>query len=114
MKSVLKSLVLVPLVAIVTLFAVMNREFVSVIFDPLDWTGLGTSVSVPMFVVIFGSVAVGVIAGGLSVWFAQGRHRRAARQNAREAARHRAEVERLRTETGAAPSDSRALVSTIR
>ena len=117
MKSFLKSLVLVPLVALVTLFAVLNRQFVAVNIDPLDWTGLGQTVSVPMFVVIFASVAIGVLAGGVSVWVAQGRHRRAARAASREAARQRAEVERLRSEAGPASAGAepgRALVSTIR
>jgi uncharacterized integral membrane protein len=117
MKSFLKSLVLVPLVALVTLFAVLNRQFVAVNIDPLDWTGLGQTMSVPMFVVIFGSVAVGVLAGGISVWVAQGRHRRAARVASREAARNRAEIDRLRADQGAvAPGTEtgRSLVSTIR
>ncbi|WP_293857850.1 lipopolysaccharide assembly protein LapA domain-containing protein [uncultured Alsobacter sp.] len=117
MKSFLKSLILVPLVALVTLFAVLNRQFVAVNIDPLDWTGLGQTMSVPMFVVIFVSVAIGVVAGGVSVWVAQGRHRRAARAASREAARHRAEVERLRAEStpvSAGGDTGRALVSTIR
>ncbi len=96
MKGFLKALVIVPLAAVLTLFAVVNRAPVSVAFDPLDWLGLGGSVSVPLFVVIFVSAALGVIIGGAAVWVGQGRHRKAARFHAREAARHQAEVERLR------------------
>ncbi|MHB2167275.1 lipopolysaccharide assembly protein LapA domain-containing protein [Alsobacter sp. R-9] len=98
MKGFLKALVLVPLAAAITLFAVINREPVHVTFDPLEWSGFGQSVTVPLFVVIFAAVAIGVILGGSAVWLAQGRHRRAARSHAREAARHREELARIKTD----------------
>ncbi len=101
MKGFLKLIVLVPLAAIATLFAVINRDSVQLTFDPLDWTGLGQAVSVPLFVVIFAALATGVILGGSAVWLTQGRHRKAARVHAREAARHREELERLRSDTPA-------------
>lgn len=102
MKGFLKALVLAPIAALVTLFAVINRHAVELTFDPLDWTGLGQAVTVPLFVVIFASLATGVILGGSAVWLAQGRHRKAARTHAREAARHRDEIERLRTSSAPA------------
>ncbi len=48
---------LVPIAALATLFAVINRHVVLVTFDPLDWTGLGQAVSVPLFLVIFATLA---------------------------------------------------------
>jgi len=105
MKGFLKLLVLVPLAALATLFAVINRHMVEVTFDPLDWTGLGQVVSVPLFLVIFATLAFGVVLGGSAVWLTQGRHRRAARVHAREAARHREELDRLRADgTTAVPA----------
>jgi hypothetical protein len=116
MKKIFKLLILVPLVLLVTLFAILNRGSVSVMYDPFDWAGLGQTVSVPMFLVIFFSAAAGVIAGGISVWLAQGRHRKAARVSAREAARQRAEVERLRVEGSPStkPAAGGALAPSIR
>ena len=102
MKGFLKLLVLLPIAALATLFAVINRHAVLVTFDPLDWTGLGQAVSVPLFLVIFATLAVGVMLGGAAVWLTQGRHRRAARVHAREAARHREELERMRADGGTA------------
>ena len=60
MKGFLKLLVLLPLAALATVFAVINRDVVMVTFDPLDWTGLGQTLSVPLFLVIFAALAVGV------------------------------------------------------
>jgi uncharacterized integral membrane protein len=96
MRGFLKALVIVPLAALLTLFAVVNRAPVELTFDPLEWSGMGERIAVPLFVVIFLSAAVGVIIGGVAMWFGQGRHRKAARANARAAARHLAELERLR------------------
>jgi len=46
---------------------------------------------------------IGVVAGGVAVWFAQGRYRRAARRSRAEADRWRAEAEAARARLGAAP-----------
>jgi hypothetical protein len=110
MKSVLKALILLPIVVAVTLFSVANRTPVPVSIDPLDWFGL-PNIAVPLFAVVFVATALGVVLGGVAVWLTQGRHRRAARLHAREAARQKAEVERLRREPGGREI---APVSTIR
>jgi uncharacterized integral membrane protein len=114
MKSFLKAIVLLPIVALVTLFAVANRAPVAVEFDPFDWFGVGASITVPLFAIVFAAAAIGVVLGGSAVWLSQGRHRKAARLNAREAARQRSEVERLRAETGASGSSPALTSSTIR
>jgi uncharacterized integral membrane protein len=98
MKGFLKALLLVPIMAVVILFAVMNRTPVTVELDPLGLMGQGMPVSVPLFLLVFLAVAVGVVLGGAAVWLAQGRHRKSARLNAREAARFRAEIDRMRQE----------------
>jgi uncharacterized integral membrane protein len=114
MKSFLKAIVLLPIVALVTLFAVANRAPVAVEFDPFDWFGVGSGITVPLFAIVFAAAAIGVVLGGSAVWLSQGRHRKAARLNAREAARQRSEVERLRAETGASGSAPALTSSTIR
>jgi len=95
--AVLKALILIPIVAIAVLFAVSNRTPVIVELDPLNLFGEGLPLSIPLFVIVFVAVAAGVMIGGCAVWLAQGRYRKAARVAAREVARNRAEVERLRT-----------------
>jgi uncharacterized integral membrane protein len=94
MKSFLKLLVLLPIVVIVTIFAIANRELVQVTVDPFGWFDM-PAVGVPLFLVLFLSCALGVVLGGTAVWIGQGRHRRAARLNAKAAARHKAELDRV-------------------
>ena len=56
--------------------------------------------ALPLFVVVFATLMLGVLIGGFASWIGQGRHRRAARQA-------RAEVERLRADaiSARAPAD---------
>lgn len=111
MKSFLKLLVLLPIVVVVTIFAIANRELVQVTVDPFGWFEM-PPLGVPLFLVLFLSVAVGVVLGGTAVWLGQGRHRRAARLNAKAAARHKAELDRLAT--GSTPVNALTGPSTIR
>ena len=88
--------------AIITIFAVANRTARPVTIDPFGWFDW-PQVAIPLFLLLFGAAAVGVVIGGSAVWLAQGRHRKAARLNARMAARHKAELDRL-TATSQAPA----------
>lgn len=91
MKAVLKWLVLVPVGVILLVFAIANREPVRVVVDPLPGQYSLFEITAPLFIVLFLAAGLGVLAGGIATWFAQGRHRRAARHA-------RADVERLRRE----------------
>ncbi len=73
-------LVLVPLAIIILMFAVANREIVTVSFDPFNATQPAASISVPLFVLIFILVILGVIIGGMASWLRQSGYRRAARR----------------------------------
>jgi uncharacterized integral membrane protein len=85
--------VLLPLAIILILFAVANRTEVVVSFDPFEGKESPLTVFVPLFIVIFASVIIGVIIGALASLARQWRLWRAAR-NAEEEAKHfRAELE---------------------
>jgi uncharacterized integral membrane protein len=88
-------LVLVPLAIIILMFAVANREIVTVSFDPFNATAPAASVSVPLFVLIFVLVILGVIVGGVAAWLRQSGYRRAARQRDAEVSALRREIETL-------------------
>jgi uncharacterized integral membrane protein len=94
MLRYLKFLILAPVaVAIVTL-AVINRGPATLAYLPPQ---LGSAtITLPMFVVLFLALMLGVVIGGGAAWFAQGRHRRAERQYRREAERLKSEADRLR------------------
>lgn len=86
-------IILLPLALLFIVFAVANRDAVTVSFDPLPF-----ALVLPAFVLIFAAIFIGLLAGGLAAWMAQRRWRRAARENYRKAMRLEAEVEALKAE----------------
>jgi uncharacterized integral membrane protein len=109
MRKFFTALVVIPLGLIFIVFAVANRHFVTVSFDPFNSTDPSISVTLPLFVVIIVVAILGVIAGGLGTWFRQRRWRRAARQHETDARQARAEAEDLRAAAAASRVDRRRL-----
>ena len=93
MRGFAKLIILVPLALLAVAFAVGNRGNVSVTFDPFSDTPY--MVEVPLFVVVFGALILGVLLGGAATWLGQGRHRRAARMHRRDVERLRSDLDRL-------------------
>ena len=91
MRKFFTALVVIPLGLIFIVFAVANRHFVTVSFDPFNSTDPAIAVSMPLFVVIIAVAILGVAAGGMATWFRQRHWRRAARQHEADARRARAE-----------------------
>ena len=89
MRRFLFLIILVPLAAVIVLFSVANREAVTVSLDPFHSGVPAVSFAAPLFVLLFGALALGLIIGGMAAWARQGRWRRAAR-------RIEAEAEKLR------------------
>ncbi len=109
MQKFLTALVVFPLGLIFIVFAVANRHFVTVSFDPFNSTDPSIAVSMPLFAVIITVAILGVAAGGIATWFRQRRWRRAARQREAEARRARAEVDALRAAAAVARADQQRL-----
>ena len=78
--------VLVPLCAVLVVFALANRQPVIVNFNPFTAAPAGSEpgAGVPLFLVMFGVLLVGVLLGGIATWFAQHHHRRDERLFRRE------------------------------
>jgi uncharacterized integral membrane protein len=95
MRGFGKAVVLVPLALLAVAFAVGNRGDVSISFDPFADSADHT-INVPLFVVVFVALILGVLAGGFATWLGQGRHRRAARMHRRDVERLRSDIERMR------------------
>lgn len=97
-KRILGWVVLVPLCAILIVFALANRQFVVLNFNPfipaeqLAAPGYG----VPLFLVLYVVLLVGVLLGGVATWFAQGVNRQKLRHWRREANALSSELETLR------------------
>ncbi|WP_439498689.1 LapA family protein [Bosea sp. (in: a-proteobacteria)] len=96
MKAFFKALILVPVALVIVLFSVANRAPVRVSFDPISRDAPVLAFDLPLFAVVLAAIAVGVLIGGLASWLAQGKHRKAARRNRREAEVLRGEAQSLR------------------
>lgn len=107
MKAFLKALVLVPIGLAVVLLAVANRAPVTLSLDPFSQDAPAISATLPLFLILFGAVMVGVAVGGVAAWLGQGKHRRGERTSRREVERLKGDLERLRAT--AAPQAGRAL-----
>ena len=109
MRKFLTALIVLPVFLILVTFAVANRHFVTVSFDPFMASDPALSVSLPLFLLLTLTAAIGVVAGGLAVWFGQRRWRRAARRNDADARAARVELADLRAQIAAAKPEPQRL-----
>ncbi|PIT03497.1 hypothetical protein TSA1_24015 [Bradyrhizobium nitroreducens] len=112
MRKFLTALILIPLGLVLVAFAVANRHFVTVSFDPFISDDPSFSVTMPLFLLLILVAALGVVAGGCAVWFGQRHWRRAARRHEADARAARGELADLRAQAAAArPEPQRLPVS---
>jgi uncharacterized integral membrane protein len=109
MRKFLTALIVIPLGLILMVFAVANRQFVTVSFDPFVSNDPSFSVTLPLFLLLIVVAALGVLAGGCAVWFGQRHWRRAARRNDADARAARGELADLRAQAAAARPESQRL-----
>ncbi len=91
MTRFLRLIIGLPLALFVIGFAIANRQRVVISFNPLAPGSSFSSMELPLWLLFFLGLVVGVIAGWVGCWFAQGKHRKRAREAAAEATRLRAE-----------------------
>ena len=96
LRKALAAIILIPIVLLLVMFAVANRQIVTLSFDPFDAANPAYAVTVPLFVLIFVLVVLGVLLGGVAAWLRQGRWRRAARRLDGQMRRLNDEVHELR------------------
>jgi fructose-specific phosphotransferase system IIC component len=109
LKRAVYWLVFVPIAAAVIAFAVANRQWITVSFDPLNRSHPFATVDMPLWALFFCGAFCGILAGWLVAWIGQGKHRKAARQARIELLRTQQMVDRQRAEqTALARQDSAA------
>lgn len=94
----LKGLVLLPVAIVVVALAVANREAVRLSFDPFSPDLPAFSMTLPLYVILFAAVALGVVLGGIGTWAGQSSTRRQSRERRREIHRLETETSRLKTQ----------------
>ena len=94
MGRILSLLVLVPVAIALISFSVANRQIINISFDPTGAADPAFALQTPMFVVIFATLAIGLLLGGIGTWFTQGKHRKLARKKKQEADKWKFEAEK--------------------
>ena len=103
MKGAIKLILLIPIVAILVALSVANRAPVEFSLDPFGGEDPALSASIPLYWLLFGAAAFGVLIGGMATWIGQSKWRKAARHDHAEIDRIKREGERVRTSTTTLP-----------
>ncbi|WEK51138.1 MAG: lipopolysaccharide assembly protein LapA domain-containing protein [Candidatus Kaistia colombiensis] len=80
MKKILAVVILVPIAIIAVALSVANRHAVVLSLDPFNSADPAVVISMPLFVLIFAAIALGIVIGGVGTWLGQGRWRRQSRR----------------------------------
>ena len=80
LRKIVTLVVVLPLAALIIAFAVANRHGVTVTFDPFSSVNPAYAATVPLFLLIFILVILGVVVGGVAAWIRQSKWRRVARR----------------------------------
>ncbi len=99
-RKVVTAVIVIPLVIVIVAFAVANRQAVTVSFDPLSSASPAYAATLPLFMVIFVVLTIGIVFGGIVAWFGQSKWRRAARSLDGEIRSLREEMETIRRRFG--------------
>ncbi|MCB1445318.1 MAG: LapA family protein [Rhizobiaceae bacterium] len=92
-----KLVILIPVAVALVVLSVANRHFVTLALNPFRPEDQVLSLSLPLFVLVFAALIIGVVIGSLVTWLAQGRYRKRAREGAQEARKWREEAGKQRT-----------------
>jgi uncharacterized membrane protein YciS (DUF1049 family) len=85
MRKIVTAAIIIPLVVVIVAFAVANRQLIAVSFDPFDAAQPALSFRMPLFILIFILVGLGVLIGGVAAWLKQHKWRVRARRAEAEA-----------------------------
>jgi hypothetical protein len=75
-RRLLKTIVIIPVAAVLVALAIANRQPVTVSFDPFDSSDPALAVTVPFYLVGFTVLIAGVVLGGIAAWLKRGKQRR--------------------------------------
>jgi uncharacterized integral membrane protein len=102
-QRILKWVIGLPIALFVIVFAISNRQRVALRFDPFTTGETANAIEMPLWLLFFVGLALGIILGWVGSWFAQGKYRKRAREASAEIARLQAErsdlLKRIETDT---------------
>lgn len=97
-RKLIFAVLVVPLGVALVALAVVNRKHVLLILDPFGGAEPGMSLEAPLFLFLLGAFILGLVVGGLATWLGQGKWRKKARVQAREAREWHRQADRLEKE----------------
>ena len=103
LRKIISAIIVIPLLIVVVGFAVANRQAVTVSFDPFSSQEPAYAVTLPLFVIIFVLLIIGVIVGGVAAWMRQSAWRRSARRIDAQVRDLHSEVDAMRANSSAPP-----------
>jgi hypothetical protein len=99
LRRVLNWAVWLPVTVLVVGFAVANRQWIEVSFDPFDTTDPFASIAMPQWALLFCGLFIGTIAGWTVCWFGQSKWRKSTRDALGELRRAHSEIDSLKRDT---------------
>jgi uncharacterized integral membrane protein len=103
LQRVLRWTIGLPIAIIVVSFAIANRQWITISFDPFSKDAPFAAIDMPLWVLFFCGVFFGLIAGWIACWFAQSKWRRSAKDTRKELVRTQTEASQLRREIETPP-----------
>lgn len=85
MRKIVTAFVIIPIAIVIVMFAVANREIITVTFDPFDSKNPAFAMTMPLFMLVFVLVGLGILVGGVAAWLKQHKWRVRARRAEAEA-----------------------------
>lgn len=95
-RKLINIVILLPIAIVLIVLSVANRETVTLALNPFDPSDSLLSLSAPFFVFLFAALMLGMIIGSAATWFRQGKYRKKARTEAREAVKWHTEADKQR------------------
>lgn len=99
---IINYIVLVLIALALSIVGFANRGPVTLSLFPADlvpFTGFNYEITLPIYIVAFGGIAIGLLLGFVFEWIREGRYRSEAVNNRREKVMLAREVEKLKAET---------------
>ena len=95
--NMLRLVVFFPLAILLIVLSVANRHLVTIAFNPFQPDDQSLSVSLPLFLLFFIVLILGMVIGSFATWLSQGRYRKRARNEAQEAVKWAKEAEKQKS-----------------
>ena len=111
LNRILLVVIVVPIAIVLIALAVANRAPASFTLDPFNPGNPGLTLELPLFVMLFLALALGMVVGSLATWWKQGRYRKEARAKDREVQTLMQEIRERKTQ---APTASDPALPAVR